>query len=107
MDMNTLLATMNGRSSCTEKRDERQERTARVTNRATDQELRWWPDETESCPTVSPNNREQEALSVLMLCAPNKRSRPFSYDTKMADFEYFRVLSVFFCKNWHKLRRVY
>ena len=34
-----------------------------------------------------------EALSVLMLCAPSKRQRPFSYHTKMADFEYFRVLS--------------
>ena len=35
----------------------------------------------------------KEALSVLMLCAPNNRQRPFSYHTKMADFEYFRVLS--------------
>ena len=37
----------------------------------------------------------KEALSVLMLCAPNNRRRPFSYHAKMADFEHFRVLSVF------------
>ena len=36
-----------------------------------------------------------EALSVLMLCALSNRRRPSSYRTKMADFEYFRVLSVF------------
>ena len=36
-----------------------------------------------------------EALSILMLCAPNNRRRPFSYHMKMADFEHFRVLSVF------------
>ena len=35
-----------------------------------------------------------EVLSVLVLCAPSNRRRPFSYHTKMADFEYFRVLSV-------------
>ena len=34
-------------------------------------------------------------LSVLMLCAPSNRRRPFSYHTKMADFNYVRVLSVF------------
>ena len=28
-----------------------------------------------------------------MLCAPSNRGRPFSYHTKMADFEYFRVCS--------------
>ena len=28
----------------------------------------------------------KEALSVLMLCAPNNRWRPFTYHTKMADF---------------------
>ena len=39
-------------------------------------------------------------LSVLMLCAPNNRRRPFLYHTKMADFEYFHVLSVF---SWSKL----
>ena len=39
-------------------------------------------------------------LSVLMLCALSNRRRPFSYHTKMADFEYFRVLSVF---SWNKL----
>ena len=38
-------------------------------------------------------------LSVLMLCAPNNRWRPFSYHMKMADFVYFRVLSVFSWKN--------
>ena len=37
----------------------------------------------------------KQSLSVLMLCAPSNRRRPFSYHTKMADFEYFRVLSVF------------
>ena len=37
-------------------------------------------------------------LSVLMLCAPSNPRRPFSYHTKMADFKYFRVLSVF---SWH------
>ena len=37
--------------------------------------------------------RNVEALSVLMLCAPSNCRRPFSYHTKMADFEYFRVLS--------------
>ena len=36
-----------------------------------------------------------KALSELMLCAPNNRQRPFSYNAKMVDFEYFRVLSVF------------
>ena len=41
-------------------------------------------------------------LSALMLCAPNNRRRPFSYDTKMADFAYFRVSSVFSCKNIDK-----
>ena len=35
------------------------------------------------------------ALSLLMLCATSNRWRPFSYHTKMADFEYFHVLSVF------------
>ena len=44
--------------------------------------------------------RLKETLSVLMLCAPSNRRRPFSYHTKMADFEYFRVLSVF---SWNKL----
>ena len=38
--------------------------------------------------------RKKITLSVLMLCAPSNRRRPFSYHTKMADFEYFRVLSV-------------
>ena len=37
----------------------------------------------------------QEALSVLMLCAPSNRRRPLYYHTKMADFGYFRILSVF------------
>ena len=37
----------------------------------------------------------KEALSVLMLCAPNNPRRPFLYHTKMADFEYFLVLSAF------------
>ena len=37
----------------------------------------------------------KESLSVLMLCAPSNRRRPFSYHTKMTDFEHFRVLSVF------------
>ena len=40
-----------------------------------------------------------EALSVLMLCAPSNRRRPFSCHTKMADFEYFRVLAIFL---WEK-----
>ena len=42
-----------------------------------------------------------------MPCAPGNRRRTFSYHTKMADFEYFRVLSVFSWKIWHKLRKVY
>ena len=46
----------------------------------------------------------KEVLSVLMLCAPSNHRRPFSYHTKMADFEYFRVLSIF---SWKKLRKVY
>ena len=37
----------------------------------------------------------KQALSLLMPCAPSNRRRPFSYHTKMADFEYPRVLSVF------------
>ena len=37
----------------------------------------------------------KEALSVLMLCAPDNRLRPLSYHTKMVDFEYFLVLSAF------------
>ena len=47
----------------------------------------------------------KEVLSVLMLCAPSNCRRPFSYHTKMADFEYFRVLSIFSWKK--KLRKVY
>ena len=42
----------------------------------------------------------EETLSVLMPCAPCNRRRPFSCHTKMADFEYFRVLFVF---SWKKL----
>ena len=34
-------------------------------------------------------------LSVLMLCTPNNCWQPFSYHKKMANFEYFHVLSVF------------
>ena len=34
-----------------------------------------------------------------MLCASSNRRRPISYHTKMADFEYFRGLSVFWGKN--------
>ena len=41
----------------------------------------------------------KEALSVLMLCAPCNRRRPFSYHTKMTDFEYFRVLLILSWKN--------
>ena len=37
----------------------------------------------------------KEALSVLMLCEPSNRRQPFSYNTKMADVEYFRVLALF------------
>ena len=50
-----------------------------------------------------------EALSVLMLCAPNNRRRPFSYHTKMADFEYLSVLSVFSCEKEKRqtVRKVY
>ena len=45
-------------------------------------------------------------FSVLMLCAPSNRRRPFSYHAKMAAFEYFRVLSVFsWKKNRLKLRK--
>ena len=36
----------------------------------------------------------KEAVSLLMLCAPSNLWRPFSYQTKMATFEYSRVLSV-------------
>ena len=52
-----------------------------------------------SCNTIL-----KEGLSVLMLCAPCNRRRPFRYLTKMAD------LSIFvFCPfsreiNWHKPR---
>ena len=38
-------------------------------------------------------------LSVLMLCTPNNHRQPFLYHTKMADFKYFRVLSVFLWKK--------
>ena len=31
----------------------------------------------------------REALSVLMLCAPSNRRRPFSYHTKMAESSIF------------------
>ena len=41
----------------------------------------------------------KEALSLLMLYAPSNHRRPFSCDTKMADFGYSRVLSVFSWKN--------
>ena len=41
----------------------------------------------------------KDALSVLMFCEPNKRWQPFSYHTKMVDFEYFGVLSVFWRKK--------
>ena len=37
----------------------------------------------------------KEALSVLMLCTPSNSQQPFSYHTKLADFKYFHVLSVF------------
>ena len=37
----------------------------------------------------------KEVLSVLMLCAPRKRRRPFSYHTKMVDLKCFLVLSIF------------
>ena len=37
--------------------------------------------------------------AVLMLCAPSDRRQPFSLHTKMADFECFRVLSVFLWKK--------
>ena len=37
----------------------------------------------------------KEALSLLILCALGNRRRPFSYHTKMADFEYSCVLSAF------------
>ena len=37
----------------------------------------------------------EEPLSVLMLCMPSNHLWPFLYHTKMTDFEYFRVLSVF------------
>ena len=33
-----------------------------------------------------------------MLCAPSNCQRPFPYHTKMADFKYFLVLSVFLWK---------
>ena len=46
-------------------------------------------------------------LSVLMLCALSNRRRPFSFHTKTAEFEHFRVLSVFSGTNRHKLRRVH
>ena len=48
-----------------------------------------------------------EALTVLMLCAPNNRRRPFSNHTKLADLEYFRVLSVFSLKKRYKVRKAY
>ena len=49
----------------------------------------------------------KEALSVLMLCEPSNCRRPLSDDAKMADLvEYFRILSVFSCKNLHQLRKL-
>ena len=36
----------------------------------------------------------KEALSVLMLRMPSNCLQPFSYNTKLAAFEYFGVLSV-------------
>ena len=53
---------------------------------------------------INVGGQVKEALSVLMLCAPSNRWRPFLYHTKMMDFKYFRVLSVF---SWYKLRKVY
>ena len=38
--------------------------------------------------------------SEFMLYTPSNHRRPFWYHTKMADFEYFRVLSVF---SWKKI----
>ena len=38
----------------------------------------------------------KETLSVLMLCAPSHPRQQFPYHMKMTDFDYFRVLSVFF-----------
>ena len=48
-----------------------------------------------------------EALSVLMLCAPRNRRQPFSYHTKMADFEFFVFCPFYRETNWHNLGKVY
>ena len=39
-------------------------------------------------------------VSISVLCAPGNGRRPFLYHSKMADFKYFCVLSVF---SWNKL----
>ena len=53
-------------------------------------------------------HEKHEILSVLMLCAPSNRRRPFSCHTKMADFRVFSCFVRFLVKkNWHKLRKVY
>ena len=53
------------------------------------------PDVCKSCEKLVCLDDAKEALSVLMLCAPSNCPWPFLYHMKMADFEYFRVLSVF------------
>ena len=51
---------------------------------------------------TTPNVMTLKKLSVLMLCVPSSRRRPFLYHRKMADFEYFRLLSIFSWKNTHR-----
>ena len=58
----------------------------------------WSPGDWVTTPNVTPLKK----LSVLMLCVPSSRRRPFLYHTKMADFKYFRLLSIFSWKNTHR-----
>ena len=50
----------------------------------------------------------KEVLSVLMLCAPSNRQRPYSCHTKITILRVFFVFCLFSHeRNWHKLRNVY
>ena len=47
----------------------------------------------------------KEIISVLMLCTPKNRRRPFSYHTYYGGV--FSSFVRFLVNNWHKLRKVY
>ena len=49
----------------------------------------------------------KEAISLLMLCTLSNRWWPFSYHTKLVDFEDLMLCPFSHEKSWHKLRKVY